>query len=189
MKITRKNIEIGLIDVNNGQIAGVPANPRVIIDDDFKNLREKIRNYPEFYDMRPTIVYPWNNRFIALCGNMRYLAAKEENWPQIPCVILPVETTVEKLRAYVAIDNVQNGQWDWDMLANEWDPIELKEFGLKFPEPPVVDDDKESKVDFSDSLVFTIKCKNSNELDDLKTIFKTEKSKANYEDIISIIAY
>jgi hypothetical protein len=69
---------------------------------------------------------------IVLGGNMRLKAAKELGWKEIPCEI--VDWSEEKQRAFTIKDNVGYGEWDWDMLANEWDGEELEAWGLDVPQ-------------------------------------------------------
>jgi hypothetical protein len=68
---------------------------------------------------------------IVLGGNMRLKAAKELGWKEIPCEI--VDWSEEKQRAFTIKDNVGYGEWDWEMLANEWDAEQLNEWGLDVP--------------------------------------------------------
>jgi len=48
----------------------------------------------------------------------------------IPCKILPENTSVAKLKAYAIKDNVAFGNDDWDRLKEDWDQVELEDFGM-----------------------------------------------------------
>jgi ParB-like chromosome segregation protein Spo0J len=122
----KKNIQIELIETNKGQIEGVPANPRVIKDKKFKKLVKSIEENPEMLDLREILVYPLGDKFIAIGGNMRLEAVKKLGYKDVPCKVLPVETPVENLRAYILRDNASYGEWDFDELANCWDIDELE---------------------------------------------------------------
>lgn len=122
----KKNIQIELIETNKGQIEGVPANPRVIKDKKFKKLVKSIEENPEMLDLREILVYPLGDKFIAIGGNMRLEAVKKLGYKEVPCKVLPVETPVENLRAYILRDNASYGEWDFDELANCWDIDELE---------------------------------------------------------------
>lgn len=63
----------------------------------------------------------------------------------IPCKILPENTPVAKLRAYVIKDNVGFGTDDWDLLANEWDQQELQDFGMILLDLDPVEEEEEKE--------------------------------------------
>jgi ParB-like chromosome segregation protein Spo0J len=117
----RKKIKIELIETNEGQIEGVPSNPRFIKDAEFEKLKQSIKDFPEMLQIREVVVFPLNGRFVALGGNMRFLGCKDLGYKQMDCVILPENMPVEKLREFAIKDNSGFGAWDFDMLANEWD--------------------------------------------------------------------
>jgi site-specific DNA-methyltransferase (adenine-specific) len=45
-----------------------------------------------------------------------------------------VDWDEDKQRQFIIKDNVGFGEWDWDMLANEWDAESLGEWGLDVPQ-------------------------------------------------------
>ena len=130
-----QKIALSRLELNDGQLSGLPKNPRYIRDTKFEALVESIRTSPEFLDARPLIVYPMENgNYIVLCGNMRLRACRELNLPDVPCYVLPKNTPTEKLREYTIKDNMSYGDIDWDSIANEWDMEELKEWDFDLPE-------------------------------------------------------
>lgn len=134
---TKKHQRISLerLELNDGQLSGLPKNPRFIRDTKFDALVESIRQSPEFLDARPLVVYPLNNgNYIVLCGNMRLRACRELKFSDIPCYVLPKNTPTEKLREYTIKDNMSYGDIDWDCIANEWDMEELKEWDFDLPD-------------------------------------------------------
>jgi site-specific DNA-methyltransferase (adenine-specific) len=70
---------------------------------------------------------------VILGGNMRYKACLEAGLKEVP-IIKVGGLTEEKQREFIIKDNVSGGEWDWDMLANEWESEELEEWGLDVPE-------------------------------------------------------
>jgi ParB-like chromosome segregation protein Spo0J len=130
--------------VKISQIKSNPNNPRLIKDDKFYKLVKSLEEDPDFCNVRPVVV---NKDMIVLGGNMRLKAAKELGWKEIPCEI--VDWTEEKQRAFTIKDNVGYGEWDWDMLANEWDAEQLNEWGLDIPKfsDPVDYSDKNEEID------------------------------------------
>jgi len=112
-----------------GDLKPNPNNPRIIKDDKFKKLVQSIKDLPEMADVRPVVV---NTDMVVLGGNMRLKAMKEAGWKEVPIEV--VDWDEDKQRQFIIKDNVSGGEWDWDMLANEWDADELNEWGLDLPE-------------------------------------------------------
>jgi DNA modification methylase len=112
-----------------GTIKNNPNNPRVIKDDKFKKLVQSIKDLPEMAEVRPVVV---NTDMVVLGGNMRLKAMREAGWKDIPIQV--VDWDEDKQRQFIIKDNVSGGEWDWEMLANEWDTEELQEWGLDLPD-------------------------------------------------------
>ena len=106
-----------------------PNNPRLIKDDKFKKLVQSIKDFPEMLELRPIIV---NKDMIILGGNMRYKACKELGLKEVP-IIIADNITEEQEREFLIKDNTSGGEWDWEVLANEWDSEELEAWGLDIP--------------------------------------------------------
>jgi DNA modification methylase len=111
------------------KIKSNPNNPRVIKDDKFKKLVQSLKDLPEMAQVRPIVV---NQDMIVLGGNMRLKAMKEAGWKEAPVAV--VDWDEDKQRQFIIKDNVGFGEWDWDMLANEWDAESLGEWGLDVPQ-------------------------------------------------------
>ena len=107
-----------------------PNNPRIIKGDKFKKLVQSIKDFPEMLELRP-IVIDENN--IVLGGNMRLRACTEAGLTDVP-VTMAKDLTEEQKKEFIVKDNVGFGEWDWDILANEWDAVKLEDWGLEgFP--------------------------------------------------------
>ena len=106
-----------------------PNNPRQIKDDKFKNLIKSIKDFPEMLNIRPIVV---NEDMVILGGNMRFRACKEAGLKEVP-VIVANNLTEDQQREFLIKDNVSGGEWDWDLLANEWEVEQLEEWGLDIP--------------------------------------------------------
>ena len=121
---------------NEGQIEGVPSNPRTITEDDFEKLKKSLVNFRKMLSLRPMVVdEDWN----ILGGNMRYQAlcrlrdeGVEGFTEDIPDEWVKQDTTLSaaEKREFVIKDNQQRGRNDWDALANEWDDEELREWDV-----------------------------------------------------------
>lgn len=112
-----------------GELKPNPNNPRIIKDDKFKKLVQSIKDLPEMAEVRPVVV---NTDMVVLGGNMRLKAMKEAGWKEVPIEV--VDWDEDKQRQFIIKDNVSGGEWDWEMLANQWDAEELNEWGLDLPE-------------------------------------------------------
>ena len=104
-----------------------PNNPRILKDDKFAKLTQSIKDFPQMLDIRPIVV---NDDMIVLGGNMRLKACKEAGLKEVP-VIKVNDLTEEQQREFIIKDNVGFGEWDWDLLANEWDTALLDDWGLE----------------------------------------------------------
>lgn len=102
------------------------SNPRVIKTLKFKKLVKSIKELPSMLKLRPIVV---DENYIILGGNMRYKACIEAGLKEIP-IIVADELTEDEKQAFVIKDNLSFGEWDYDLLSNEWDSVELDDWGL-----------------------------------------------------------
>jgi hypothetical protein len=121
-------MEIQIVKLS--EIKSNPNNPRIIKDDKFRKLVKSIQEFPKMLEIRPVVV---NADMIVLGGNMRLKACKEAGLKEVP-VIFAHDLTEEEQKQFIIKDNVGFGEWDWDMIANEWDSEEVEEWGLDIPE-------------------------------------------------------
>lgn len=148
-----KNLKLSELELNSGQLEGLPKNPRFIRDERFEKLKKSIEEAPEMLALRELLVYPLDSgKFIVIGGNMRLRACKDLGYKELPCKVIAKETPVEKLREYTIKDNVAFGQEDWDVLANDWDAKELDDWGLdvwqdETQEHSAIDEDEAPEVD------------------------------------------
>jgi len=139
-----KKVSLSTIKVN-------PNNPRLIKDDKFKKLVQSVKDFPQMLEIRPIVV---NSDMVILGGNMRFKACQEAGIKELP-IIIADNLTEEQQREFLIKDNVSGGEWDWDMLANEWDLAQLEDWGLDvLNKDKELDDNYTSKVD---SPIYEIK--------------------------------
>ena len=112
--------------VKISQVKKNPNNPRIIKNDKFKKLVNSIKEFPEMLKLRPIVV---DENMIVLGGNMRLKASKEAGLKEV-WIEVAEGLTEEQKKEFIVKDNVGFGEWEWDMLANEWDSIQLEEWGL-----------------------------------------------------------
>lgn len=129
----KQKIRIKLIERNTGQIEGVHPNPRVIKDAKFDKLVESIKRDVEFLEHRGPVVFPYNGKYVTICGNMRYEAGKSIGMKELWCEILPADTPPEKLNDYILLDNANFGDWDFEGLAN-FDADALSRYDIDIPD-------------------------------------------------------
>ena len=101
-------------------------NPRIIKDDKFKKLVKSIKEFPEMLELRPIVV---DEQMTILGGNMRHKACIEAGLKEVYIKIAKGLTEDQK-KEFIVKDNVGFGEWEWDILANEWNSEELVEWGL-----------------------------------------------------------
>ena len=129
--LVTKLLPIKLLENNNGQIEGVPKNPRFIKDWRYKLLLQSLTESPEMLSLKELWVYKVGSIYVVIAGNMRLRGSKEKGYKSLPCKILPPETSVEKLKEYAIKDNSGYGDWEMDSLANEWESPKIVEWGVE----------------------------------------------------------
>ncbi len=133
--------------VNISQVKTNPNNPRIIKNDKFQKLVKSIQEFPEMLKLRPIVV---DEDMMVLGGNMRLKASKDAGLKQVWIEIAEGLTEAQK-KEFIVKDNVGFGEWEWDMLANEWDSVQLAEWGLDVWQNE--DDEQNNDVnDISDNI-------------------------------------
>ena len=118
-----------VLKVKISDIKTNPKNPRLIKDDKFRKLVKSIQEFPQMLELRP-IVVDENN--IVLGGNMRLKACLEVGLKEV-YIVKAEDLTEQQKDEFIVKDNVGFGEWDWDILANEWDTEKLQDWGLDLP--------------------------------------------------------
>lgn len=116
--------------VNIAAIKPNEENPRFITDAKFKKLVKSLKEFPEMLETRPLVV---DEDMVVLGGNMRLKALKSAGLFEVP-VHQVIGWTDKQKQEFIIKDNVGFGQWDWDILANEWHGESLKDWGIDLPE-------------------------------------------------------
>jgi hypothetical protein len=146
-------LPIESVEQNTGQIEGLPSNPRQWTQTDINRLAKSLEETPELFEARPLIVYPHADKYVILGGNLRYEGAKKNGMKDVPAHILDAELDIDKLKEIVIKDNGSFGDWDVDMLANEWDDLPLSDWGVPAWNTENLEETKQSeKKDLSDDI-------------------------------------
>ena len=125
-----RRIKLTDLVLNEGQIAGLPTNPRQWTKTELNKLKKSIQETPELLEARGILVYPWEGKYLVLGGNMRLSALKSLKAKDVPCIVFPEDTPIDKLKEVVIKDNGSFGAWDFDQLANEWGDLPLVDWGV-----------------------------------------------------------
>ena len=181
------------------KIKGNPKNPRIIKNDKFKTLKHSIKTMPGYMKLRPVII---DENMMVLGGNMRLKASidlgKKEIWTdmftQADCDDMnkiavkekrETKTYLEYCDAIIIKDNVSSGEWEWDILANDWDSVLLNEYGLDVWQNNDDISDIDEIYDFNESVNFIIKCDNLKQLEELQLKLNTKASKLNLDEFLN----
>ena len=166
--------------VKISQVKANPNNPRIIKNDKFKKLVKSIQEFPEMLALRPIVV---DENMIVLGGNMRLKASKEAGLKEV-WIEVAEGLTEEQKKEFIVKDNVGFGEWEWDMLANEWDSVQLAEWGLDVWQNEDDIEDIEEITDFNEEVNFIIKCENTIQLKQLQDKLKITSTKTSYNKFI-----
>jgi len=152
-----------------------PNNPRSINKDKFAKLVKSIEEFPRMLELRPIVL---NKDNIVLGGNMRLKACKHIGLTEVP-VVYADDLTEEEQRQFIIKDNVGFGDWDWELLANEWDVSDLAVWGLDVWQPEEETDKELTDISEKINEVFKIEVEvdNEQELQLLYDKLTTEKYK------------
>jgi len=112
--------------INIQEVRPNENNPRFIKDYKFKKLVKSIKEFPEMLKLRPIVV---NTDMVVLGGNMRLKACKEAGLKEV-WVLKADDLTEQQQREFIVKDNVGFGEWDWDVLANDWNGQQVSDWGL-----------------------------------------------------------
>ena len=181
----KQRVNLSCLEPNEGQIVGIPKNPRYLKGEEHDKLKKSLKDSPELLQYKPLMVYAIEDgKFVVICGNMRLRICQElhnegiEGFDALPCFVLNKDVPIAKIKEYAIKDNVQAGNWDWDELANgDWEVDDLQDWGVDcsfLTESEDADNlekkEKEEK-DYSDEIVSEYKlevdCKNEETLQDL----------------------
>ena len=116
-----------------------PENPRIIKDQKFKDLCDSIKEFPEMQKAKPLIVNMQNE---VIGGNQRLAAMRHLGYTE--AYVTQVDWDIVKQNMFIILDNTHYGDWNYDILANNFDPVELDKLGVNVP----------IEIDRDDEIVF-----------------------------------
>ena len=132
-----------------------PSNPRRIQLDKLEKLMRSIESFPEMMKLRP-IVYDPETMYV-LGGNQRLAAIRKLGMKEIPdtWAIAATDLSPEQQKEFVLRDNVQLGEWDFEMLSTEFGEFDLEEMGMDMPDVDVSPPDA-TEDDFDEPDIQTV---------------------------------
>jgi DNA modification methylase len=174
------------------QVIPNPTNPRIIKDDKFKKLTKSIQEFPQMLELRPIVV---DSNMVVLGGNMRLKACIAAGLKEVP-IIVADNLTEQQQAEFIIKDNVGFGEWDWDLLANQWDVEALEDWGLELPfdNTPVLEaeeDDYEAPSEIKTDVVLgdlieigqhRLLCGDSTDSDQVARLMNGEKADMVFTD-------
>jgi len=155
-----KTIPTTKIWLNEGQIDGLPANPRFIRDDKFIKLVQSIKDDPELLELRECLVVPYAGEYVVIAGNMRLKASIDAGLKEVRCKVIPENTPIEKIKAFVIKDNISYGSTDWDMIQEDWNKDQLEEWGMDIMDFGAEEEESEEKTENPKQIRLIIECEN-----------------------------
>jgi ParB-like chromosome segregation protein Spo0J len=108
------------------ELTPAPYNPRQSTAKQEKHLKASL----EKFGVVEPIIFNKQTGYI-VGGHFRVRELKKLGYKEIECVIVDLSEEDEK-ELNIRL-NANTGEWDWDMLANEWDAVELEEWGMEVP--------------------------------------------------------
>jgi len=146
-------------------------NPRYIKEDKFNKLVKSIKEFPEMLEKRPIIV---DENMIVLGGNMRLRACKDAGLKDV-WIDQVTDWTEKQKKEFIIKDNVGFGEWDWDILGNNYTFEELADWGLD-----IVTGSDEIE-DLSEALIADLKLEITVKSEDEQEQLFEELSKRGYK--------
>ena len=185
----KERINLSCLELNEGQIVGIPKNPRYLKGEEHDKLKKSLKSSPELLQYKPLMVYAIEGgKFVVICGNMRLRICQElhnegvEGFDALPCFVLNKDVPIAKIKEYAIKDNVQAGNWDWDELANgDWEVDDLQDWGVdcsflqqdEWEELPPVDKEvKDPVLDKPIKIEVTIPITNKEQEDEIREAIK-----------------
>ncbi len=117
-------------------------NPRKINKKAYEALKKSLRDFPEMKQLREIVV---DENLTIMAGHQRVYALKDLGYSDVIVKHVTGFTDKQK-REFIIKDNTASGEWDTDIIANQWDVEELEAWGVpdfKFGDDSSLNDNKE----------------------------------------------
>ena len=101
-------------------------NPRKINRKQYEQLKKSLTDFPEMKQLREIVV---DEDLTILGGHQRIYALKDLGYTDVTVKQVFGLTAAQK-REFIIKDNTASGEWDTDIIANQWDVAELEKWGV-----------------------------------------------------------
>lgn len=120
-------------------------NPRKIDQTQFEKLCNNIKSDPDFFRMRPCLVNDSDGKKVIYAGNQRARAAKKLGMKEVPCIITE-NVDEETMKKRIVLDNLHHGEFDYDILAADYDVTDLIDLGMTEKEMGIISEIESNEV-------------------------------------------
>ena len=127
--------DVRTVKIKFKELVFLEDNPRTIKKESLERLAKRIQGDPAFFEARPCLVNFTDGKYICYGGFQRgHAAAKILKWKEVPCSV-ENDVATDVMRRRAILDNTHDGEWDSDVLANQWSDFSMEELGdLGVPE-------------------------------------------------------
>lgn len=176
------------------ELTKLEGNPRTITKKDMDRLVTSIKDNADYFEARPLILSDRTGKLVILGGNQRYEAAKLVGLKEVPTHLIE-NLTLEREQEIIIRDNVSNGEWDTEELANAWSDLPLDEWGIDLPAgfgDEEVEEDEAPEVSSEPPVSqlgsiyqlgrHRVMCGDSTDIDDVERLMNSEKADMVFTD-------
>lgn len=117
--------------INLDDLILAESNPRTISKDEMDRLCKSMTEDPDFIKCRPILVHyiEKDMSMNVYAGSQRVRAAKILGWKEIPCIV-QANLSDKIIKQRLIKDNMHAGDWDYDILGNEFEMDMLLDVGF-----------------------------------------------------------
>lgn len=122
----KPSVEVKTYVENIEKLLPNASNPRKIQRASYEKLKQSLIDFPEMKQLREIVV---DEDMTILGGHQRIHALKELGYTDVT-VKQVTGLTAKQKREFIIKDNTTSGEWDTDIIANEWDIVEAESWGM-----------------------------------------------------------
>lgn len=125
-KPNKSEVEVKTYIAKIDDLIASDNNPRTIKKKAYEALKKSLRDFPEMKQLREIVV---DEDMKILGGHQRIYALKDLGYADVT-VKQVFGLTEKQKREFMIKDNTASGEWDTDVIANQWDIEELEGWGV-----------------------------------------------------------